>query len=356
MQELIHTPDGVRDIYDGEFAAKLEVEERIRKVLRLYGCSELSTPAFEFFDVFSRERGSVPSRELFKFFDREGNTLVLRPDMTPPAARCAAKYYMDEKTPIRLSYLADTFINHGNYQGRLKEVTVQGAEFIGDGSVNEDAELLALTIECLLASGLTKFQVDVGEVGFFAGLVDEAGLSAETEQTLRALIEDKNFFGVEEKRARRRRVLIAVIYLAGAVAGVYAMLAVPYFPGRAMFGSVACALIAVGTVCAGIRFDKKLPQAACGMLLAGCVLCAAGMYAGTYARDRQAYRAIQVREAYILQEKAAGNYDLILPAVRVQGDAYSPYYGLADIEPNPQHWANTAKAQYYGLNSITLDA
>ena len=198
MQELIHTPDGVRDIYDGEFAAKLEVEERIRKVLRLYGCSELSTPAFEFFDVFSRERGSVPSRELFKFFDREGNTLVLRPDMTPPAARCAAKYYMDEKTPIRLSYLADTFINHGNYQGRLKEVTVQGAEFIGDGSVNEDAELLALTIECLLASGLTKFQVDVGEVGFFAGLVDEAGLSAETEQTLRALIEDKNFFGVEE--------------------------------------------------------------------------------------------------------------------------------------------------------------
>ena len=198
MQELIHTPDGVRDIYDGEFAAKLEVEERIRKVLRLYGCSELSTPAFEFFDVFSRERGSVPSRELFKFFDREGNTLVLRPDMTPPAARCAAKYYVDEKTPIRLSYLADTFINHGNYQGRLKEVTVQGAEFIGDGSVNEDAELLALTIECLLASGLTKFQVDVGEVGFFAGLVDEAGLSAETEQTLRALIEDKNFFGVEE--------------------------------------------------------------------------------------------------------------------------------------------------------------
>lgn len=165
-----------------------------------------------------------------------------------------------------------------------------------------------------------------------------------------------HFFGVEEKRARRRRVLIAVIYLAGAVAGVYAMLAVPYFPGRAMFGSVACALIAVGTVCAGIRFDKKLPQAACGMLLAGCVLCAAGMYAGTYARDRQAYRAIQVREAYILQEKAAGNYDLILPAVRVQGDAYSPYYGLADIEPNPQHWANTAKAQYYGLNSITLDA
>ncbi len=198
MKELLHTPEGVRDIYDAEYARKLAVEEKIRSILKRYGYNELQTPSFEFFDIFSKERGSVASREMYKFFDREGNTLVLRPDMTPPAARCAAKYYTDETLPVRLSYLANTFINYSSYQGRLKEATVQGAEFIGDATSDADAEIVALTIDCLLKAGLKDFQVDIGQVEFFNGLVEEAGLSAETEAKLRGLIEEKNFFGVEE--------------------------------------------------------------------------------------------------------------------------------------------------------------
>ncbi|HIZ43880.1 MAG TPA: ATP phosphoribosyltransferase regulatory subunit [Firmicutes bacterium] len=198
MKQLLHTPEGVRDIYNAEFSRKLVIEDRIRSVQRSYGYSELQTPTFEFFDIFNKERGSVASREMYKFFDREGNTLVLRPDMTPPVARCAAKYYMDEPFPIRLSYLAGTYINHSSYQGRLKESTVQGAELIGDASCDADAEIIALTIGCLLKAGLRDFQVDIGQVDFFKGLVEEAGLDEETEEQLKALIEDKNFFGVEE--------------------------------------------------------------------------------------------------------------------------------------------------------------
>ena len=198
MKQLLHTPEGVRDIYNSEYERKLAVEGRIREVLWSYGYSELQTPSFEFFDIFNKERGSVASREMYKFFDREGNTLVLRPDMTPPVARCAAKYYMEETLPIRLSYLANTFINHSSYQGRLKESTVQGAEFIGDASSDADAEMVALSVEALLAAGLKDFQVDVGQVEFFNGLVEEAGLEPETEVRLRELIEEKNFFGVEE--------------------------------------------------------------------------------------------------------------------------------------------------------------
>ena len=198
MKQLLHTPEGVRDIYHSEYERRLAVEGRIREVLRSYGYSELQTPSFEFFDIFNKERGSVASREMYKFFDREGNTLVLRPDMTPPVARCAAKYYMEESLPIRLSYLANTFINHSSYQGRLKESTVQGAELLGDDSSDADAEMIALTVNCLLAAGLKDFQVDVGQVEFFNGLVEESGLLPETKARLRELIEEKNFFGVEE--------------------------------------------------------------------------------------------------------------------------------------------------------------
>lgn len=198
MKQLLHTPEGVRDIYNSEYERKLAVEGRIREVFRSYGYGELQTPSFEFFDIFNKERGSVASREMYKFFDREGNTLALRPDMTPPVARCAAKYYMEETFPLRFAYLANIFINHSSYQGRLKESTVQGAELIGDDSSDADAELIALAVNALLAAGLGDFQVDVGQVEFFNGLVEEAGLEPETEARLRELIEEKNFFGVEE--------------------------------------------------------------------------------------------------------------------------------------------------------------
>ena len=100
--QLLHTPDGVRDIYGDECARKLAVQEQIKNVFHLYGYQNIETPAFEFFDIFKAERGSVDSREMYKFFDRDNNTLVLRPDITPSIARCVAKYFMDEQLPLRL--------------------------------------------------------------------------------------------------------------------------------------------------------------------------------------------------------------------------------------------------------------
>lgn len=89
-KQLLHTPEGVRDIYGKEYLRKQEVESRLHDCIHLYGYEDIQTPTFEFFDVFSKEIGTTPSRELYKFFDKEGNTLVLRPDFTPSIARCAA--------------------------------------------------------------------------------------------------------------------------------------------------------------------------------------------------------------------------------------------------------------------------
>ena len=40
------------------------------------------------------------SKELYKFFDREGNTLVLRPDFTPSVSRACATYFSPDKEPV----------------------------------------------------------------------------------------------------------------------------------------------------------------------------------------------------------------------------------------------------------------
>ena len=116
----------VSEIFTEKNATKLQVENRLQEVIRLYGYEAIQTPTFEFFDVFSKEIGTTPSRELYKFFDKEGNTLVLRPDFTPSIARCAAKYFCKEKAPLRFCYTGNTFTNTSSLQGKLKEVTQLG--------------------------------------------------------------------------------------------------------------------------------------------------------------------------------------------------------------------------------------
>ena len=197
-KELLHTPEGVRDVYGKECARKLTIENKINNIFNLYGFHNVQTPTFEFFDIFNKERGSVPSKNLYKFFDREGNTLVLRPDLTPSIARIAAKNYMDVNVPIKICYNANTYINNSELQGKLKEITQLGCELIGDDSVEADAEMVALVVNSLKSAGFDKFLVEIGQVDFYKGLLEECGFEDDVEEELRVRIENKNFIGVEE--------------------------------------------------------------------------------------------------------------------------------------------------------------
>ena len=109
-----------------------------------------------------------------------------------------AKYFMDEDMPLRLCYLERTFKNISSYQGRLKERAESGAELIGDDSPDADAEVIAMIIDSLKASGLKDFQVELGQVAFYRSLLSEAGLEEDVETELNRLTENKNHFGVEE--------------------------------------------------------------------------------------------------------------------------------------------------------------
>lgn len=197
-QDLLHTPEGVRDCYGKENTAKQKTIERIARQIHLYGYEDLQTPSFEYFDVFSNEIGTTSSRELYKFFDKEGNTLVLRPDFTPSVARCAAKYFMDEKQPLRFCYQGSAFSNTSNLQGKLKETTQMGAELMNDASAQADGEMIAMLIESLLEAGLTEFQISVGNVEYFKGLCEYLGMDSELEMTLRDEISGKNYFAAED--------------------------------------------------------------------------------------------------------------------------------------------------------------
>ncbi len=198
MKKLLHTPEGVRDIVNVQCGKKQALEQQILKSFHMYGYHDIQTPMFEYFDVFRKEIGTVPSKDLYKFFDKEGNTLALRPDITPSIARVAATLFGDEELPVRLCYTGNTFINHSSYQGRLREITQMGVELIGDDTVEADGEMLALVIEALLSVGLKEFQLSVGNVDYFSSLIEDANLDEEAKEQVIRFINNRNYFGVED--------------------------------------------------------------------------------------------------------------------------------------------------------------
>lgn len=197
-QQILHTPEGVRDIYSKEYGKKHVIEEKLQKVFHLYGYHDVQTPTFEYYEVFGKEIGTTPANELYRFFDRDGNTLALRPDITPSIARVAVTAFDTTNLPIRLCYKGNTYINHSNYQGRLRENTQVGAELIGVDSVDADAEMIAMAVDSLKEVGLKEFQIHIGSVNFFESLIEETGFEKEDESRLRELISNRNYFGVEE--------------------------------------------------------------------------------------------------------------------------------------------------------------
>ena len=198
MNDLLITPEGVRDIVPSDHRKKLEISDKLLAVIENAGYMRMQTPSFEYFDVFANNIGTTPSSQLYKFYDKEGNTLVLRPDFTPAMARAFSKLYFDVKDPVKLCYCGNTFVNGSELNGMLKESTQIGAELYNDSSTEADAAMISLVIKCMKAAGFDDFNVAIGNGNFFRGLCEELGIAFEDEHSLRQLISAKNYYKAKE--------------------------------------------------------------------------------------------------------------------------------------------------------------
>jgi ATP phosphoribosyltransferase regulatory subunit len=196
-RKLLHTPEGVRDLYGLECSDRILIRSLINAKMKSYGFEDIDTPTFEFFDIYSTEISNNSARELYKFFDKDGNTMVLRPDFTPSVARCVSKYFLEDNKPVRFCYDGKTFLNTHSLQGKLKENNEIGAELMNDDSIYADAEMIALLVESLQSVGLTDFQISIGDADYYNGICEEAGISAETEAEIREQITNRNTFAAD---------------------------------------------------------------------------------------------------------------------------------------------------------------
>ncbi len=210
----IYTPDGVQDILCDDCYQKRELEQRLRVLFRSHGFNELETPSIEFYDVFASEGSAALQENMFKFFDQQGRILVLRPDITVPVARITATKFRDASYPLRFSYIGNVYRYNDFGGGKQNEFTQAGVEVLGVNTPESDAEVISIAIQALKASGLESFQLDIGQVEFFNGLMEDTGLSEDDISQVRILIDRKDYVGLEEflKRSEIREDLKKLIF------------------------------------------------------------------------------------------------------------------------------------------------
>ncbi|MFO7153513.1 MAG: ATP phosphoribosyltransferase regulatory subunit [Caldicoprobacter oshimai] len=190
-------PDGVQDYLPDECYNKRKIEDKIRRFFYLSGYNEIETPILEFFDVFAGVKPSIEQEHMFKLIDPEGRVLVLRPDITMPIARVVGTKMGDHPLPLRLFYLGNVY-RYGEFQAcKQREVAQAGVELLGVDGPEADAEVIAMAIQLFLDLRLAEFQIDIGQVEFFKGLIEEAGISEQEAEEIRTLIDQKNMLALE---------------------------------------------------------------------------------------------------------------------------------------------------------------
>ena len=194
----LHTPNGVSDVLPRECAAKKEIEETIRVVFSTFGYKEIESPSFEYYDCYSGETGQISQEKLYKFFDEQGRILALRPDFTTSIARMAATKTVSEVLPVRFMYTGSVYRAEHTEGVRRREITQSGIELIGSYSARADAEVIAATMEAVTALGIEEFSMEIGQVAFFTGLVEQLGLDPDTTETLRERIDSKDSRGIKQ--------------------------------------------------------------------------------------------------------------------------------------------------------------
>jgi len=193
----MNIPRGLNDLLPDEVLRRRFLENKISQIFSRWGYREIIVPTFEFYEILSQGSGLIMKKEMIKFFDREGNIVVLRPEMTKSIARLVSTKMQLEPRPLRLYYIGNVF-RYDNKVGSQKEFCQAGVELIGINNNKSDAEIIALAVECLKNTGLKNFFIDINHVNFFNGIMESIKVKEERKQEIKNAILNKDFVLLEK--------------------------------------------------------------------------------------------------------------------------------------------------------------
>jgi histidyl-tRNA synthetase len=151
--ELSSLP-GFRDFYPEEMALRRHIESVWRTVATRYGFAEYDGPPLEPLDLYLRKSGEEIVGQLYRFTDRGGREVTLRPEMTPTFARMVGARAAGLPKPIRWYSIPQLFRYERPQKGRLREHFQLNLDIVGEAGELADAEVIAAGLDILREFGL----------------------------------------------------------------------------------------------------------------------------------------------------------------------------------------------------------
>ena len=174
---------GMNDVLPPNSAAVEALEARVRRLMARYAYRNIRTPIVEHTQLFTRGLGEVTDiveKEMYTFEDRlNGDSLTLRPECTAGVVRAVVEHAMLYDGGKRLYYIGPMFRHERPQRGRYRQFDQVGAEALGFGGAEVDAELILLAVALWQDLGLSDLRLEINSLG----------QPAERLQHRRALIE-----------------------------------------------------------------------------------------------------------------------------------------------------------------------
>ncbi len=148
---------GTHDILPEEQARHRHVEETARAIAARYGYAEVSTPVFEFTEVFARtlgETSDIVTKEMYTFEDKGGDRITLRPEYTAGIARAFMSNGLAQQLPMKVFCRGPMFRYERPQKGRLRQFHQIDVELLGVADPLGDIEIIALGADILGALGI----------------------------------------------------------------------------------------------------------------------------------------------------------------------------------------------------------
>jgi len=198
MSSLTKIPAGVQYFFDDEVKLRRYVERSAMDVFAGWSYDEIILPMFDYHDLFARGMGDEKAERTYRFVDRDGALLALRPELTSLVARTVATRFIKRERPIRLCYSGEVFRYDEPTERAAREFHQLGVEQIGEPGIVADIEVLLVVAEVLAALGLDGFRIALSHVDFFNGVADFLRLDGERRAQLREMIDRRNSLAVEK--------------------------------------------------------------------------------------------------------------------------------------------------------------
>lgn len=186
-------PEGIDELMPAQAAQLESLRRLVVDCLSSWGYELVVPPLVEYLDSLLTGAGETLDLQTFKLTDQmSGRLLGVRADMTPQVARIAA-HRLKTDDVLRLCYIGSVLHTKPNGLGGSRNPIQLGAEIYGHAGPESDMEILQLMMAVLDKCNLAESVfIDLGHVGIYRGLAEQAGLDAAQEQALFSALQRKS--------------------------------------------------------------------------------------------------------------------------------------------------------------------